>query len=65
MGVSHTEAESWSNTPPRAVDGGPRMGAACAPQGQGVLSVAGESVSGGLINYQGNQLEARPSPPLG
>ena len=65
MGGSHKEAESWSNTPPRAVDGGPRMGAACAPQGQGVLSVAGESVSSGLINYQGNQLEARPSPPLG
>lgn len=67
MGALHTEAESWSDTPPRAADGGLDVVAAFAPQGKrrGVLSVPGESVSDGLVCYQGNQLEARaPHHPL-
>ena len=63
MAGLHAEAESWSDTPPRAVDGGPDMVVAFAPQGKGVLSDTGESVSGGLISYQGNQ-RARPHHPL-
>ena len=64
MAGLHAEAESWSDTPPRAVDGGPDMVVAFAPGGKGVLSDTGESVSGGLISYQGNQRGA-PSPSLG
>lgn len=55
MGGLHAEAESWSDTPPLAADGGPDMVAAFAPQGKGMLSDTGESVSAGLISYQGNQ----------
>lgn len=52
MGGLHTEAESWSDTPPCAADGGPDVVAAFAPQGKGVLSVPGESVSGGLVTRE-------------
>lgn len=48
MGGLHTEAESWSDTPPRAADGGPDVVAAFAPQGKG---------GGGCCQSQGNQCQ--------
>ena len=56
-GAYLSEARSWSDTLPSAVDGRQDMAAVFTPggaEGGGRLPVIGELMSGGLISYQGN-----------
>ena len=59
-GAYTSEARSWSDTPPCAVDDGQDMAAVFTPKWKKRLPVIGELMSGGLIRYQGNQQRGTP-----
>lgn len=59
-----SEARTWSNTPPCAVDTWQGMVAIFTPGGEGSLPVIGELMSGGLVSYQGNSSGHAPHSPF-
>ena len=59
-----SEARTWSNSPPCAVDTWQGRVAIFTPGGEGSLPVIGELMSGGLVSYQGNGSDMPLTAPL-
>ena len=59
-----SEARTWSNTPPCAVDTWWGMVAIFTPGSKGHLPGVGELRSGGLVSYQGNSRGHAPHSPF-
>ena len=59
-GTYMSEARSWSNIPPCAVDSGQDMATVFAPEREGRLPIVGELRSGEFTSYQGNQQRDTP-----
>ena len=59
-GTYMSEARSWNNIPPCAVDGGQDMVTVFAPEREGRLPVVGELRSEEFTSYQGNRQRDTP-----